>query len=73
MDNNLCSLLDELPLNTRRDMWFQHDGALAHSAINVREWLNSHFNGRWIGCGGVIAWPPRSPDMNPLDFFYGLI
>ncbi|KAJ4435026.1 hypothetical protein ANN_23599 [Periplaneta americana] len=24
---------------------------------------------RWIGRGGPIAWPPRSPDVNPLDFY----
>ena len=22
----------------------------------------------WIGRGGTIAWPPRSPDLTPLDF-----
>jgi hypothetical protein len=25
--------------------------------------------GRWIGRGGPIAWPPRSPDLTPLDIF----
>jgi hypothetical protein len=25
--------------------------------------------GRWIDRGGTIAWPPRSPDLTPLDFF----
>ncbi|GBN01075.1 hypothetical protein AVEN_3628-1 [Araneus ventricosus] len=24
---------------------------------------------RWMGGGGPVAWPPRSPDLNPLDFF----
>jgi hypothetical protein len=24
---------------------------------------------RWIGRGGSITWPPRSPDLTPLDFF----
>jgi hypothetical protein len=23
----------------------------------------------WIGRGGPIPWPPRSPDLSPLDFF----
>lgn len=27
------------------------------------------FPNRWIGIGGTIPWPPRSPDLNPLDFF----
>jgi hypothetical protein len=22
----------------------------------------------WIGRGGMISWPPRSPDLTPLDF-----
>jgi hypothetical protein len=24
---------------------------------------------RWVGRGGPIAWPPRSPDLTPLGFF----
>jgi hypothetical protein len=24
---------------------------------------------RWIGRSGPIAWPPRSPDLTPVDFF----
>ncbi|CAH2001904.1 unnamed protein product, partial [Acanthoscelides obtectus] len=27
------------------------------------------YSERWIGRGGPVAWPPRSPDLNPLDFF----
>jgi len=26
------------------------------------------FPNRWIGRGGAQNWPPRSPDMNPLDY-----
>ena len=25
----------------------------------------------WIGRGGPIPWPPKSPDLNPLDFCVG--
>jgi hypothetical protein len=28
-----------------------------------------HFTGRWFGRDGPILWPPRSPDITPLDFF----
>jgi hypothetical protein len=28
-----------------------------------------HFPGRWVGHEGPIPWPPRSPDITPLDFF----
>lgn len=24
---------------------------------------------QWIGRGGTVAWPPRSPDLTLLDFF----
>lgn len=27
--------------------------------------------GRWIGRGGPIRWPPRPPDLTPLDFCLG--
>lgn len=47
---------------------FQHDGAPAHFTLDVRAYLDATFE-RWIGRGGDIPWPPRSPDFNPLDFF----
>ncbi|KAJ4450783.1 hypothetical protein ANN_02213 [Periplaneta americana] len=33
------------------------------------QYLDRRFPDRWIGRGGPIAWPPRSPDLNPLDFY----
>lgn len=48
---------------------FQHDGAPPHWSISVRTLLNEVFPGRWIGRGGPLSWPPRSPDITPLDFF----
>lgn len=50
-------------------IWFQQDGAPAHYGINVRRFLDETFHGRWIGRRGIIEWPPRSPDLAPLDFF----
>lgn len=49
--------------------WFQQDGAAAHYARNVRNYLNVVFPGRWIGRRGSIEWPARSPDLTPLDYF----
>lgn len=49
--------------------WFQHDGAPPHTTRPVRERLNSLFGSRWIGRYGPQAWPARSPDLTPLDFF----
>ena len=69
-------LMYELPLlvenvseRTLLRMWFQQDGAPPHYANISRNVANQLFGDKWIGRGGPIAWPPRSPDLTPLDFF----
>lgn len=51
---------------------FQQDGAPPHFARHVREFLGQHFPAQWIGRRGPMEWPARSPDLTPLDFFYGV-
>lgn len=68
LQNTLPLLLEDVPLETRRRMQLQLDGAPAHFARIVRDYLNENYP-RWIGRGGPIAWPPRSPDLTPLDFY----
>lgn len=51
------------------DVFFQQDGAPAHFSRMVRDYLDLVFPNRWIGRHGTIFWPPRSPDLTPLDFF----
>jgi hypothetical protein len=34
----------------------------------VTDVLNERFPDAWIGRGGPIPLPPRSPDLSPLDF-----
>jgi len=58
---------DLLPIRTR--MWYQHDGAPAHFAIPVRQYLDAVYGERWICRGGPVRWPARSPDLTPLDFY----
>ena len=65
----LPDMLDDLPLSIRRNIWFQHDGAPTHNYAAVKEHLNETFPGKWIGRGGPKEWPPRSPDLTPIDFF----
>lgn len=67
----LPRLLDDVPLIYLRDsaMYYQHDGAPPHYAIVVREYLTERFGDRWIGRGGPVPWPARSPDLTPLDFY----
>ena len=69
--NTLPEVLEEVPIDRRQHMWFMHDGAPAHFNLNARQVLSSrnYFRNRWIGRGGPVAWPARSPDLNPLDYF----
>lgn len=68
--DELNGLLEDVPLATRQGMWLQNDGCPAHYARPVRDYLDEEFPGRWIGRLGPILWPARSPDLNPMDFFY---
>jgi hypothetical protein len=50
-------------------VWFQQDGATAHSAGIAVRVLNEMFPARVISQRGNIEWPARSPDLNACDFF----
>ncbi|XP_041984653.1 uncharacterized protein LOC121737150 [Aricia agestis] len=67
--NVFHELMEDMPLETRQNMIFMHDGCPAHFRLAVRSWLDQHFPDRWIGRGGPIPWPARSPDITPMDFF----
>src|SRR5215469_12220597 len=51
------------------EMWFQQDGATAHTArasmTVVRQMFPQHVVSRF----GDAPWPPRSPDLSACDFF----
>ena len=55
------------------DVWYQHDGAPPHGTQPVRDLLQHLFGQHVIGNNYPVAWPARSPDLAPLDFFYGAI
>ena len=73
----LIPQLEELSLMER--MWLQHDGAPVHFALPVREFLNEHFLGWWIGRGSpatpaLLKWPPRRLDLTTSDIsLWGVI
>lgn len=69
LENDFSNYLDDIPLQQRIEMWFQLDGCPAHYSRVARAWLDINYPQRWIGRGGVVPWPPRSPDMTPMDFF----
>lgn len=52
------------------ELYFQQDGAPPHYSLDVRGFLDEVFPHHWIGRRGSIEWPPRSPDLTPMDFFF---
>ena len=50
-------------------VWFQQDGAKSHTSRRSLEILQDMFPSHVISRRGDIGWPPRSPDLNPCDFF----
>ncbi|KAJ8937130.1 hypothetical protein NQ318_000625 [Aromia moschata] len=66
--DELPKLLENLPLQLRLNMRFQHDGAPPHRARRVQQYLNYVYPDKWIGINVPIEWPPKSPDLTPLDF-----
>jgi hypothetical protein len=71
LQETLHILMDDLPLNVRQDMWYHFDGAPAHFTRPVRDWLNHNYPGGWIGRGGPLTWPARSPDFTPVISLWG--
>ena len=46
--------------------YFQQDGSSPHTANKVQKYLKSKFNDKFIDKN---RWPPRSPDLDPCDFY----
>lgn len=70
IEHTLSDLLENVPLALRSTIIFQQDGHPAHTSIVARTILNRKFPNRWIGKrSNFQEWPPRSPDLTPLDFF----
>ena len=65
------SLFPELRRRRKmRNVIFQHDGAPPHFSIQCRNFLQTQLpEQRVIGRGFGIPWPPRSPDLSPLDYY----
>ena len=52
------------------EVYFQQDGDPPHFHVNVRHFLDRTFNQKWRGRrGSATEFPPRSPDLTPLDFY----
>lgn len=61
--------LENLPVLEYTKAVYQQDGAPPHSALVVSEFLEREFDGNWIANNAPINWPPRSPDLTPMDYY----
>lgn len=70
LEEILPNLLEDVPLHILPNIIFQQDGHPAHTSALARVVLNRRFTNRWIGIhSNLHEWPPRSPDLTPMDFF----
>ena len=54
----------------RNGYWWMQDGATSHTTLAVLNFLLDKFGGRVISRRSEIIWPPYSPDLNVLDYFF---
>ncbi|GBM12088.1 hypothetical protein AVEN_245485-1 [Araneus ventricosus] len=69
MKDVISDFLQDLPFSDLQNVRFQHDGAPPHKVSSVQQYIRDTFQQQVIGYGGCVEWPPRSPDLNLLDFF----
>lgn len=56
--------------NVVNDIVWMQDGAPPHVATCVRQVLQQNFGDRVISRNFAVSWPPRSPDLTPMDFWF---
>ena len=66
----LIQMFPENSNETDSQLIFQQDGAPPHTSRMAMDWLKNRFPDRLISSKSNFIWPPRSPDLNPLDFFF---
>jgi hypothetical protein len=50
-------------------MWLQQDGVPPYFHRDVRRYLDTPYANKCTVRGSINLWPPRSPDITPLDYF----
>lgn len=67
----LPAIRELIPEGDFPNVWYQKDDYPAHNFGLVKHLLTATFGDHLISNGGPVPWPARSPDITPLDFFYG--
>lgn len=69
LNNTLPELLEDVSIQSLVRMFYQHDGAPPHRSQAVVQTLRNRFKKKLIAHRGPVNWPPRSPDLTPMDYF----
>ena len=67
----LSEMMTDVPPRIRLVMWFQQDGAPAHYAPDVRNYLNATFPNQWIRRGSPVPWQRDRPIFHARISFCG--
>ena len=70
LEDAISNFIDDLPLSDSLNLWFQHDSSPLHRVSSVQQYLLDTFQQQIIGYGSCVELSPRSPELNPLDFFF---
>src|SRR6185437_4396534 len=70
LESFVIPALRNLPGDQMEHLIFQQDGAPPHIYRPVKQILQESFENRIISRHFQNAWPARSPDLNPLDFWF---
>ena len=65
----LSAMLPENCTEIGASSYFMQDGAPAHTSRMAMDWLKDRFSEKLISIKLDFVWPPRSPDLNPCDFY----
>ena len=69
--NMLKQVWEEVRLRSSRlQLWWMQDGARPYTTEDVLNFLRLKFKDRVISRRSEIEWPPYSPDLNVLDYFF---
>jgi len=56
----------DVPRQLKEDL----PGTPRHYHWDMRKFMDEQLRGNWMELEGLTSWPPRSPDLSPLDFFF---